>query len=87
VNLEKKIVKNVIKKYVQANSRSLWSSKYAPKDCSELFNVQAGKKIKDWLYAFFEYKNKICEESDSFLNDIEEEKSCKIYNNIRQNQW
>ena len=49
--------------------------------------MQAGRKIKDWLNAFFEYKNKICEESDSFVNDYESEKSCKIYKNIRENQW
>jgi hypothetical protein len=71
VGLHKKIIKNIIKKYVQSNSHSLWNSKYAPNDCSELFNVKAGHKIKDWLNAFFEYKNKICEESDSFFNDIE----------------
>ena len=55
-----KIVKKIIKKYIQSNSHALWSNKYAPNDCSELFNVQAGRKIKDWLNAFFEYKNKIC---------------------------
>lgn len=59
-----------------------------PKESSELFNVRAGTKIKDWLNAFFEYKNKICEESDSFLNDFSDDKSsCDIYKNIRINKW
>jgi hypothetical protein len=87
VTLQRKVVKNILKKYMQANSHSLWSTKYSPSECAELFNVKAGHKIKDWLNAFFEYKNKICEESDSFLNDFDEEKSCRVYKNIRENQW
>ena len=85
--LPRELVKGLLHKYLQASSRALWSSKYAPNESSELFNERAGRKIRDWLGAFFEYKNKIGEESDSFLNDFSEEPSCRAYQSIRENQW
>jgi hypothetical protein len=66
VSTRKESVRNMLKKYIQSNSHSLWTFKYTPDNCSEVFNNKAGEKIKDWLNAFFEYKNKVCQ-NDPFL--------------------
>lgn len=70
VALGREIIIGLLKKYLHSSPLSLWSRRYAPKQISELFNVAAGMKIKEWIDAFFEYKNKIIEE-DSFINEIE----------------
>jgi hypothetical protein len=76
----------LLKKYLQSQPQSLWSNSYAPQRSCELFNIQTGALIKEWLQAFFEYKNKLNSEEDS-LNEVEYEKSNRIYRNIRDNQW
>lgn len=64
--LKASAVESLLRKYLQSNSHSLWSNKYAPLCGEELFDSKAGHLIKEWLTAYFELRSQLTEDSESY---------------------